>query len=102
MLCAVSFERYGRLYYANPGSLTPAVGDKVLLPTDDEPVVAECVWAAQWVSDDTEGFPLLLGLATEADLDRDAALRRKKADARVAAKRLIREHELPMKVVGVD
>jgi cell fate regulator YaaT (PSP1 superfamily) len=102
MLCAVSFERYGRLYYADPGSLTPGVGDKVLLPTDDEPVVAECVWAAQWVSDVTEGFPLLLGMAAPADLERDALVRRKKADARVAAKRLIRSHELPMKVVGVD
>jgi cell fate regulator YaaT (PSP1 superfamily) len=102
MLCAVSFERYGRLYYANPGPLTPAVGDRVLLPTDDEPVVAECVWAAQWVSEETDGFPVLLGMAGPADLERDGAVRRKKADARVAAKRLIREHELPMKVVGVD
>jgi cell fate regulator YaaT (PSP1 superfamily) len=102
MLCAVSFERYGRLYYADPGGLRPTVGDRVLLPTDDEPVVAECVWSAQWVSDDTEGFPRLAGLAGSADLERDTTIRRKKADARVAAKRLIREHELPMKIVGVD
>src|SRR5438105_3566979 len=102
MLCAVSFERYGRLYYADPGDLRPTVGDRVLLPTDDEPVVAECVWSAQWVSDDTEGFPRLTGPAGPEDLERDAAIRRKKADARVGVKRLIREHELPMKVVGVD
>lgn len=102
MLCAVSFERYGRLYYADPGDLALSVGDRVLLPTDDEPVVAECVWAAQWVSDDTSGFPRVAGLATEADLDRDKSVRRKKADAKVAAKKLIRAHELPMKVVGVD
>src|SRR5262249_13769252 len=102
MLCAVSFERYGRLYYADPGELRPAVGDRVLLPTDDDPVGGECVWAAQWVSDDTEGFPRLLGLAGPDDLTRDATIRRKKADARVGAKRLIREHGLPMKVVGVD
>src|SRR5690606_32031901 len=35
-------------------------------------------------------------------LERDAVVRRRKAEAKVAAKRLIREHELPMKVVGVD
>ena len=102
MLCGVSFERYGRLYYADPGDLRPALGDKVLLPTDDEPVVAECVWAPQWVSDDTSGFPRLAGIATEDDLARDATIRRKKADGKVAAKKLIREHALPMKVVGVD
>ena len=45
-LCAVSFNRYGRLYYFDPGELRPSVGDRVLVPTDDGPEVAECVWAA--------------------------------------------------------
>ncbi|MDM4722162.1 regulatory iron-sulfur-containing complex subunit RicT [Micromonospora sp. WMMA1363] len=102
MLCAVSFHRYGRLYYLDPGELRPQVGDKVLVPTDEGPEVAECVWAAQWVSEDTDGFPRLAGLAQEGDLRRDEALRRRKAEAKVAAKRLIREHGLPMKVVAVD
>jgi cell fate regulator YaaT (PSP1 superfamily) len=102
MVCAVSFERYGRLYYLDPGPYAPAVGDKVLVPTDDGPEVAECVWAPQWVSEDTEGMPVLQGIATAADLERDALIRRRKADARVAAKRLVREHKLPMKIVGVD
>jgi cell fate regulator YaaT (PSP1 superfamily) len=102
MLCAVSFTRYGRLYYLDPGGLTPQVGDKVLVPTDDGVEVAECIWAAQWVSDDTEGFPVLAGMAGAADVERDATLRKRKAAAKVAAKRLIREHELPMKVVAVD
>ncbi|MEU2612932.1 regulatory iron-sulfur-containing complex subunit RicT [Micromonospora sp. NPDC007271] len=102
MLCAVSFNRYGRLYYLDPGELRPQVGDKVLVPTDDGPEVAECVWAAQWVAEDTAGFPRLAGLAQEDDLRRDEQLRRRKADAKVAAKRLIREHGLPMKVVAVD
>jgi cell fate regulator YaaT (PSP1 superfamily) len=102
MLCAVSFTRYGRLYYLDPGPYSPQVGDKVLVPTDEGPEVAECVWAAQWVSDDTEGFPKLAGLAGAADLDRHEQLRKRKATAKTAAKKLIREHELPMKVVAVD
>ncbi|QLQ38960.1 PSP1 domain-containing protein [Micromonospora robiginosa] len=102
MLCAVSFNRYGRLYYLDPGELRPQVGDRVLVPTDDGPEVAECVWAAQWVSEDTDGFPKLAGPAGDDDLRRDEVLRRRKADAKVAAKRLIREHGLPMKVVAVD
>ncbi|WP_213451542.1 PSP1 domain-containing protein [Rhizomonospora bruguierae] len=102
MLCAVSFNRYGRLYYLDPGDLRPQVGDRVLVPTDDGPEVAECVWAAQWVSEETAGFPKLAGMATERDLERDELQRRRKAEAKVAAKRLIRDHDLPMKVVAVD
>jgi cell fate regulator YaaT (PSP1 superfamily) len=102
MLCAVSFNRYGRLYYLDPGEHRISVGDKVLVPTDDGPEVAECVWAPQWVTEETDGFPKLLGLAGDDDLRRDEVMRKRKADAKVAAKRLIREHELPMKVVAVD
>jgi len=102
MVCAVSFERYGRLYYFDPGEHRPRVGDKVLVPTEEGPEVAECVWAAQWSSDDTAGMPTLVGMADEAALARDATSRRLRAEARVAAKRLIREHGLAMKVVGVD
>src|SRR5256886_9150127 len=102
MLCAVSFNRYGRLYYLDPGPHQVSVGDKVLVPTDDGPEVAECVWAPQWVTEDTDGFPVLAGLASEEDLRRDELMRKRKADAKVAAKKLIREHQLPMKVVAVD
>jgi cell fate regulator YaaT (PSP1 superfamily) len=102
MLCAASFNRYGRLYYFDPAGFSPQVGDRVLIPTDDGTEVAECVWAPQWVSDDTEGFPKLAGLAGDEDLRRDELMRKRKAEAKVAAKKLIREHSLPMKVVAVD
>src|SRR3954471_7350832 len=102
MVMAVSFERYGRLYYLDAGDTTARVGDKVLVPTDDGTEVAECVWAPQWVDDDIGGLPAAAGTATDADLERDEGNRRRRAQARVAAKRLIKQHELPMKVVGVD
>ncbi len=102
MVMAVSFTRYGRLYYLDPGPHTPKVGDKVLVPTDSGPEVAECVWAPQWVSEDIEGLPECAGLATEEHLARDEANRRRRAEGRSIAKRLIRKHELPMKVIGVD
>jgi len=101
-LCAVSFNRYGRLFYLDPGEHRPGVGDLVLVPTDDGPEVAEVVWAPEWTDEDTSDFPKLLGLAGPDDLRRDVQIRRAKADAKVAAKSLIRAHELPMKVVAVD
>jgi cell fate regulator YaaT (PSP1 superfamily) len=102
LICAVTFQRQGRLYYADPGSLTPAVGDHVLYPTDDGPEVAEVVWAPQWVTEDVDGLPALSGMAGPEDLDRAEVSRKKRAAARVAARKLIREHDLPMKVSGVD
>jgi len=70
MMMAVSFERYGRLYYLDPGAHTPSIGDKVLVPTDSGPEVAECVWAPQWVSEEIGGLPVCAGLASEDDLVR--------------------------------
>jgi cell fate regulator YaaT (PSP1 superfamily) len=101
---AVSFSRYGRLYYLDaaqhPGEIN--VGDKVLVPTDEGTEVAECVWAPQWVTDDIGGLPAVAGLATEADLERDERNRRRSAAAKVAVKRLVREHGLAMKPVAID
>src|SRR5580692_7675751 len=102
MMMAVSFERYGRLYYLDPGAHAPAIGDKVLVPTDTGPEVAECIWAPQWVPDDIDGLPVCAGLASDDDLARDERNRKRRAEARITAKRLIREHQLPMKVTAVD
>ena len=102
MMMAVSFERSGRLYYLDPGPYSPAVGDKVLVPTDAGPEVAECIWAPQYVDDEITGLPVCAGLATEEHLSRDETNRSRRAEGRVAARRLVREHELPMKVVAVD
>jgi cell fate regulator YaaT (PSP1 superfamily) len=102
MMMAVSFERYGRLYYLDPGEHAPKIGDKVLVPTDSGPEVAECVWAPQWVSDDIDGLPVCAGLADDQDLERNEANRHRRAEGRLVARRLIREHKLPMKVIAVD
>ncbi len=99
---AVSFTRYGRLYYLDPGEHNPRVGDKVLVPTDEGPEVAECVWAPQPTADEIGGLPRCAGLATEADLARDERNRSRRVEIRAAAKRLIRAAALPMRVVGVD
>jgi cell fate regulator YaaT (PSP1 superfamily) len=102
MVCAVTFARHGRLYYADPGELNPQIGERVLYPTDDGPEVAEVMWGAQWVSDELGDLPTLAGMAGEDELEQAAASRRKRARARIAAKRLIAEHELPMKLSGID
>ncbi len=102
MLCAVTFSANGQLHYANPGGLRPEVGDMVLLPTDHGPVTARVVWAAEYSPEETDGFPELLGVASEADLAATEQMRKTKARTMVASRKLIREHQLPMKVLAVD
>jgi cell fate regulator YaaT (PSP1 superfamily) len=102
MICAVVFRPQGRLYYADPGELRPEVGDHVLYPTDDGPEVAQVMWAPQWVSDDIGGLPLLVGAATPEDEQAAEVSRKRRATATVAARKLVREHDVPMKIVGVD
>jgi cell fate regulator YaaT (PSP1 superfamily) len=102
MMMAVSFQRSGRLYYLDPGPYQPTVGTKVLVPTDTGPEVAECIWAPQWVDDEITGLPVCAGLADDEDLGRDEVNRRRRAEARLTIRRLVREHDLPMKIIGVD
>src|SRR5260370_28198127 len=102
MMMAVSFQRSGRLYYLDPGPYQPAVGTKVLVPTDAGPEVAECIWAPQWVDDEITGLPVCAGLAAPEHLSRDEVNRSRRAEARVASRRLVREHELPMTIIAVD
>src|SRR5499427_5014891 len=102
MMMAVSFERRGRLHYLDPGQYRPAVGDKVLVPTQTGPEVAECIWAPTWIDDEIGGLPVCAGPATDADLAQDEHNRARRAEAKVVARRLVREHNLPMKVIAAD
>lgn len=101
-ICAIVFQRNGRLYYADPGELRPSVGERVLYPTADGPEVAEVVWSPQYTTEEIDGLPLLEGFAEDSAIARSELSRRKRAHARVAARKLIREHNLPMKVSGID
>src|SRR5258708_21264916 len=97
MMMAVSFQRNGRLYYLDPGPYSPAVGTKVLVPTDSGPEVAICMWAPQWVDEDVGGLPVCAGLAADDDMSRDEHNRAKRAHARVTARPPIPDHGLPLK-----
>jgi len=61
------------------------------------------VWAPEWIEED--GFaelPVCAGPAGPEHLERDATNRRRRAEAKLAAKKLIKRNQLPMKVVAVD
>lgn len=100
---AVTFEPHGRLYYLAPGDQRVSVGDRVLFPTEHGPEVATCVWPpAEVEASGLDTVPRCAGPASQADLERDRDNRRRRAEIKVVAARLIRSHQLPMKVVAVD
>src|ERR1700727_642024 len=96
MIMAVSFERYGRLYYLDPGGHQPKIGDKVLVPTDGAPGAAGGVWPPRGMSEDVDGLPVCAGPARQEDLDRNEENRRRRAEGRVAARGLIRGDDRAM------
>uniref|UniRef100_UPI00194471A5 PSP1 domain-containing protein n=1 Tax=Aestuariimicrobium ganziense TaxID=2773677 RepID=UPI00194471A5 len=103
-LMAVAFERHGQLHYLDPGARDYAVGDHVLYPTERGPEVCQVVWAPEPSSDELTGktLPLCPGPASQADLERDAAMRRRRAEVTAVAKAMIAERGLGMRVLAVD
>jgi len=99
---AVEFSRHGRLYYLDPGQGSYAVGDRVLVPSDDGPEVATVVWPPTTVSEHIGGLPVCAGPAGEEHLRRDERNRAERAQAKTTARRLVAAAGLPMKVVAVD
>lgn len=103
-LMAVTFERHGQLHYLRPepGS-QHRVGDWVLYPTSEGPEVAQVVWAPEpWHQGVPGEFPECGGPASPGDRARDQERRQLRAQARIAAKRLARSHQLALQVVAVD
>ena len=99
---AVTFSRYGRLYYLDPGDEHYSVGEAVLVPTDDGPEVATVIWPPTPVPDEIGSLPRCAGRAGADHLARNDRNHERRAEVRAAARRLTTELELPMKVVAVD
>lgn len=103
LVCAITFAKHGRLSYASTGEIRPSIGDQVLVATSGGPEVAQVMWAAQEVPDLAEAsLARLVGYADAAALARDDAARTVKAQTKLAARRLAREHGLTMKISAVD
>ena len=61
MMMAVSFERYGRLYYLDPGPSRPPWATRCWCPPTPARRWPMCIWAPQWVDDDIAGLPVCAG-----------------------------------------
>jgi cell fate regulator YaaT (PSP1 superfamily) len=101
-MMAVTFTRYGRLYYLDPAGENYAVGDRVLVPTGDGPEVATVVWPPTPTAQAVGGLPVCAGRAQPHHLERDERNRVEREQGLATARRVVAASGLPMKVVAVD
>lgn len=104
MVIGVRFKNAGKLYYFNPGSLTPAAGDSVIVETARGIEYAEAVMGVHEVGDNRVQAPLkrVMRIATPQDAAQHQNNQQSERDAHRICHDKISEHKLDMKLVRVE
>ena len=100
----VKFRNRGKSYYFDPGELTPAEGDQLVVETSKGLELGQCVEAPHEVPEEKVVQPLrgVVRLATEEDLRAAEANRKREAGAFTVCEERIKAHGLDMKLVDVE
>ena len=100
----VRFKRTGKVYYFDPLSYEPQVGDGVIVETARGVEYGEVVMAPQEVEDKEVVSPLkpVIRVATREDRNRLEDNRRKEKEAFAIGEERIAAHNLDMKLVDVE
>jgi len=100
----VRFRDRGKSYYFDPGALTPAEGDKLVVETSKGLELGDCVEGVHEVAEEKVVSPLraVVRLATAEDLRIGENNRKKEKDAFVICEDRIAAHGLDMKLVDVE
>lgn len=100
----VRFRNVGKLYYFDPRDLDIKKGDRVIVETARGVECGDVGLGIHEVSDDSIVQPLkaVHRLATDNDIERYEANRKKEAEAYAICKQKIKDHQLDMKLVDVE
>lgn len=99
---SVKFKENGRAYYFNPGALSPAVGDFVIVDTARGTECGEVVRAAHEVPGFNKEVKPVIRMADAVDVRR---MRQNRADVKEAyriCEQRIEQHRLKMKLVDAE
>lgn len=103
---AVAYVKHGRLHYvswpAPAGAPAPGIGDRVVVAHPTGRRVATVLWGPAEPAEPPGELPAVLGPASEQDLAQEADARQRAARARTAARRQVRERDLPMQILGTE
>ena len=100
----VRFPNAGKLYYFTPGPLWPSAGDYVVVETIHGLSLGEGVMPVHEMDETVLSAPLkvVTRIASQEDLQRDAENHQLEKKAEQVALQKIKEHKLPMKLVGTE
>ncbi len=100
----IKFKSGGKVYYFDPAGIKVKKGERVVVETSKGLELGECARGNYLVEDEKIIPPLrtVVRVATQEDLNRDAANRSKEEDAMRICKERIQAHGLAMKLVGVE
>lgn len=103
-IVGVRFKNAGKLYYFDPGSLWPTPGDMVLVETTRGYEYAEVILGVSEAGEEQIQPPLkpVLRIATEEDAKQHAKNKAMEQVARPICLKKIQDHQLDMKLVGVE
>jgi cell fate regulator YaaT (PSP1 superfamily) len=101
---SVRFEGNNKVFFFDPGNLSVARGDGVIVDTAKGRNFGECVYGNHHVDDTAIVRPLrpVIRFATDEDLRRIRENKTRKTEALAHCQRRINEHGLPMKLVNVE
>ncbi len=99
---AVSFGRAEKLRYYRMDGAEYKPGDKVVARVGNEIDLGEVRGIVEIPASEAEGLERILRPATEGDLRREQRLRHREAEALTICEQKIKEHGLPMKLIGAD
>ncbi len=103
-IIGIQFQKNGKMYYFDPGTLTPAQGEYVIVDTVRGIDLAEVIMEARALEDDQAAQQLrkVIRIATPQDIQQATDNRIREKEAFGICQRKIAEHRLEMKLVSVE
>ena len=100
----IRFKKAGKIYYFDPGTVEPSLGDTVILETARGMEMGQVVMARREVEESDLVAPLrnVVRIATEDDIEQAKANQDKEKDAAEICRKKIRQHKLEMNLTGVE
>ncbi|NLC32424.1 MAG: stage 0 sporulation family protein [Clostridiales bacterium] len=104
MVIGVRFIQAGKIFYFSPGTLSPVVGDAVMVETARGVEIGQVAQSAHQVDEILIRSPLrsVLRMVTPADLEQQALREDREREALAICHEKVKEHGLDMKLVRVE
>ncbi len=104
MVIGVRFVQAGKLFYFSPGTLSPQVGDSVVVETARGAEIAKVAESLHLVDEKLIKPPLrsVLRMMTPADLEQQIHRKEREQEALAICHEKVEEHGLDMKLVRVE